>query len=90
LVLRDRATNGAVVALCGRMPALTEMDLRGASSVTDVALQAVAELEALTWLSLYGCSLVTDQGVQAVAELKSLTCACCSGPYVPARRQHQC
>jgi len=50
----------------------------------------VAELKALTRIDLGKCSLVTNQGVQAVAELKSLTCACCSGPYVPARRQHQC
>ena len=45
----------------------------GASSLTDVALQAVAELKARTWLSLDSCTLVTYQGVRAVAELKSLT-----------------
>jgi len=48
--LRWRGTDEAVVALCGRMPALTKLDLEGASSVTDVALQAVAELKGLTWL----------------------------------------
>jgi len=73
LVLRDRARDEAVVALRGHMPALTKLDLEGASSVTDEALQAVAELKCLTFLSLYGCSLVTDQGVRAAAELMALT-----------------
>ena len=49
-----------------------KLDLYGASSVTDEALQAVAELKALTLLNLGGYPLSTDQGVQAVAELKAL------------------
>ena len=39
LLLRDGATDESVVALCRRMPALTRLDLRGASSLT--AMQAV-------------------------------------------------
>jgi hypothetical protein len=49
-----------------------KLDLYGASSVTDEALQAVAELKALTLLNLGGYPLSTDEGVQAVAELKAL------------------
>jgi len=51
---------------------LMKLDLYGASSVTDEALQAVAELKALTLLNLGGYPLSTDEGVQAVAELKAL------------------
>ena len=65
-----RATDAAVAALCGRMPALTKLILHWCSLLTDQGLQAVAELKALTVLNLFGCSLVTDQGLQAVAELK--------------------
>ena len=50
-----RATDEAVVALCGRMPALTKLILYRSSLVTDQGLQAVAELKALTFLSLDGC-----------------------------------
>ena len=62
LELRElRATDAAVVALCGRMPALTKLVLLECSLVTDHGLQAVAELKALTHLDLYCCELVTDQ-----------------------------
>jgi len=42
----------AVVALCGRMPALTSLDREGASSLTDEALRAAAEQQPLTHLNL--------------------------------------
>ena len=47
------ATDEVVVVLCGRMLALTALKLFEAGCLTDVALQAVAELKALTHLNLY-------------------------------------
>ena len=73
LLLLDRATNEAVVTLCGRMPALTALDLYGANTLTDEALHAVAELKLLTFLVLRDCELVSDTGVRFLAKLKSLT-----------------
>lgn len=73
LQLHQSATDGAVVALCAQLPALTKVDLRWASSLTDDALRAVAALTALSQLKLTGCSELTDDGLWEIAGLTSLT-----------------
>ena len=73
LSLSVRATDDAVVALCARMTALTEVNLSHSKSLTDEGLRAVAELKSLTVLDIGQCSLVTDEGLKLVAGLPLLT-----------------
>jgi hypothetical protein len=69
----EGAMDEAVVVMCGKMPALTKLDLFGATCLTHEGLRAVGELEGLTWLNLGCCFLVRDRGVQALVELNALT-----------------
>jgi len=73
LQLHQSATDGAVSTLCAQLPALTKVDLRWASSLTDDTLRAVAALTALSQLKLTGCSELTDDGLWEIAGLTTLT-----------------
>jgi len=58
--LRNGVTDKAMHALCGRLPALTRLDLRWVTSLTAGGLRAVGGLTALAYLELDYCN-VTDR-----------------------------
>jgi Leucine-rich repeat (LRR) protein len=69
LELRDGVTDEVMHALCGRLPALKTLKLRGVTSLTADGLRAVGGLTALTYLNLGECN-VTDA---VLRELRGLT-----------------
>jgi Leucine-rich repeat (LRR) protein len=69
LHLRNGMTDEGMHALCGRLPALKTLDLRGVKSLTADGLLAVGGLTALTSLNLSSCN-VTDA---VLRELRGLT-----------------
>ena len=70
LHVRNGVTNEGMHALCGRLPALKTLILRGVTSLSADGLRAVGGLTALTLLDLIHCSNVTDA---VLRELRSLT-----------------
>jgi hypothetical protein len=62
-----------ICALCGRLPALTSLNLQGVQSLTTEGLNAVGGLTTLTKLDLYNCSGVTDAGLKELRHLTLLT-----------------
>jgi len=55
LRVRDGVTDEVMHALCGRLPALTSLDLDGVKSLTADGLRAVGGVSALTVLDLFEC-----------------------------------
>ena len=72
LIVRDGVTDEGMHMLCGRLPALTYLDLWGVASLTADGLRAVGGLTTLTFLRLDHCN-VTDAGLQELRDLTSLT-----------------
>ena len=60
-------------ALCGRLPALKTLILRGVKSLTPDGLRAVGGLTALTHLDLRFCLIVTDAVLRELRGLTALT-----------------
>ena len=73
LGLRDGVTDEVMRALCGRLPALTYLDLFEVTSLTAAGLRAVGGLTALTYLNLTSCSNVTDAVLWELRDLTALT-----------------
>jgi hypothetical protein len=73
LWVRNDVTEEVTCALCGRMPALTSLNLTGVQSLNTEGLSAVGGLAALTWLDLTYCSNVTDVGLQELTSLTALS-----------------
>jgi hypothetical protein len=69
LQVRNGVTDDVMHALCGRLPALKTLYLRGVTSLTADGLLAVGGLTALTYLILNNCN-VTDA---VLRELRGLT-----------------
>jgi hypothetical protein len=69
--IRGGVPEHMVRSLCGRLPALSSLNLWGVISLRVEGLRAVGQLTALTALHLGGCSGVTDA---ALRELRGLTC----------------
>jgi hypothetical protein len=61
-----------ICALCGRLPALTTLNLREIQSLATEALSVVGGLTALMHLDLHACSSVTDAGLWELRDLKAL------------------
>ena len=80
LRLRDGVTDEVMHALCGRLPALTHLQLFAVKSLTADGLRAVGGLTTLTWLYLSLSSNVTAavlrelRGLTALAQLKLWSC----------------
>jgi hypothetical protein len=73
LVVRDGVTDAVMHALCGRLPALTTLQLRWVKSLTAEGFFAVGGLTALTHLYLHLCANVTDEVLRELRELTGLT-----------------
>jgi hypothetical protein len=71
LWLRQGVTDEVMHSLCGRLLALTTLDLY-LKSLTTEGLRVVGGLTALTTLYLWGCN-VTDVGLQELTTLTQLT-----------------
>ena len=69
LWLRDGVPEEVICSLCGRLPALTILNLMYVQSLTTEGLRAVGGMTSLTWLSLND-SFVTNVGLR---ELRGLT-----------------
>jgi hypothetical protein len=69
LRVRDGVPEEVICSLCGRLPALTILDLGDVQSLPTEGLRAVGGLTTLTWLDL-GDSNVTNVGLR---ELRGLT-----------------
>jgi hypothetical protein len=67
--MRNGVTDGVMHALCGRLPALETLILRGVTSLTADGLRAVGGLTALTFLNLYMCNVTNA----VLRELRGLT-----------------
>ena len=65
LSVRDGVTDEVMHALCGRLPAVTWLNLDGVTSLTEDGLRAVGGLTTLTTLYLTTCSNVTDRYMKA-------------------------
>ena len=72
LVVEDGVTDEVMHALCGRLPALTYLDLVWVESLTADGLRSVGGLTTLTVLRLDGCN-VTDAVLWELRGLTSLT-----------------
>jgi hypothetical protein len=73
LKVRDGMTDEMMHALCGRLPALTILNLTDVKSLTAEGLSAVGGLTALTWLNLTDVKSLTAEGLSTVGGLTSLT-----------------
>jgi len=73
LDVRDGVTDEGMHALCGRLPALTCLNLGGVKSLTADGLRAVGGLTALTYLNLVNCASVNDALLRELRGLTALT-----------------
>ena len=73
LMVRTGVTDEVMHAMCGRLPALTYLDLFEVTSLTAAGLRAVGGLTALTYLNLTSCSNVTDAVLWELRDLTALT-----------------
>jgi len=73
LYARKGITDEVMHALCGRLPALTHLDLFGVKSLTAAGLRAVGGLTTLTFHNLGYCSNVTDAVLWELRDLTALT-----------------
>jgi Leucine-rich repeat (LRR) protein len=73
LRLFDGVTDEAMHALCGRLPALTYLNLWEVKSLTADGLRAVGGLTTLTYLELTECSGVTNAVLRELRGLTALT-----------------
>ena len=79
LHVRNGVTDEAMHALCGRLPALKTLILRGVKSLTADGLRAVGGLTALTHLDLRSCLIVTDAVLRELRDLTALSALHLSG-----------
>jgi len=69
----DGVTGEVMHTLCGRLPALTGLSMRGVTSLTANGLRAVGGLTTLTILDLGWCDDVTDEVLWELRGLTALT-----------------
>ena len=72
LQVHDGVLEAVICSLCGRLPALTTLNLEGVRSLTAEGLSAVGGLTSLTSLSLHGCRNVTNVVLQQLTSLTQL------------------
>ena len=72
LWLRDGVPEAVICSLCGRLPALTYLDLSNVKSLTTEGLRAVGGMTTLTWLHL-AYSNVTNVGLRELRDLTALS-----------------
>jgi hypothetical protein len=72
LRVRDGVPEEVICSLCGRLPALTILDLMYVQSLTTEGLRAVGGMTTLTWLSL-AFSNVTNVGLRELRDLTALS-----------------
>ena len=72
LHVRDGVPEEVICSLCGRLPALTILDLMGNKSLTTEGLRAVGGMTTLTELYL-GASNVTNVGLRELRDLTALS-----------------
>jgi hypothetical protein len=73
LRVRDGITDEGMHALCGRLPALTHLNLNEVTSLTEDGLRAVGGLATLSILDVYRCSIMTDAVLWELRGLTALT-----------------
>ena len=73
LIMLGGVTDEGMHMLCGRLPALTYLDLYGVKSLTADGLRAVGGLTTLTVLELCYCN-VSDAVLRELRGLTALTC----------------
>ena len=72
LRVHDGVPEEVICSLCGRLPALTILNLWGVKSLTTEGLRAVGGLTTLTWLYLHDSNM-TNVGLRELRDLTALT-----------------
>ena len=93
LRLLDGVTDEVMHALCGRLPALTYLDMDGVKSLTADGLRAVGGLTTLTFLVLSWCTNVTGAVLRELrghTELTELYLGGCSDVTDVGLRELRC